>query len=55
MGEDTIFKAGIRFNPYVHVSFMLDINSGDMTVYVELKQDEDVHLISGEVQWEEGE
>ena len=55
MGENTIFKAGVRFNPYVHVSFMLDTNSGDMDVFIELIGEAEKRFISGTVQWEEGE
>ena len=48
------FVAGIRHNQYVHVAYELDIDSGDMYVTVELKDNEDnLQVITGQVQWDE--
>lgn len=47
-------EAGVRFNEYIYVSFSLDPDNGDMTVSVELCDNEgNKHLITGTVAWDE--
>lgn len=53
--DEVIVKAGVRFNPSIYVSFILDPNSGDMGVFVELGTGDEKRIASGTVQWEEGE
>ena len=48
------FIAGIRHNQYVYVSYDLDVESGDMYVTVEMKNNEGVlQVVTGQVQWDE--
>ena len=47
------FDAGVRFNNRVHVSFQLDVDSGDMFVTLNLIADDGTpHVITGTVQWD---
>lgn len=47
------FDAGIRFNNRVHVSFQLDVDSGDMFVTVNMIMDDGTpQVITGTVQWD---
>ena len=47
-------EAGIRINRYAHVSFSLDLETGDMDVIVTLITDEGVErVVTGSVNWDE--
>lgn len=48
------FVAGIRHNQWVHVGYELDIDSGDMFITLELKDnDGNLQVVTGQVQWVE--
>lgn len=48
-----MFDAGVRFNNRVHVSFQLDVDSGDMFVTLNLIDDDGTeHAVTGTVQWD---
>lgn len=45
--------AGIRHNRNVYISYDLDVDSGDMYVTIELKNDDGTLLVvTGQVQWD---
>ena len=48
------FVAGIRHHRNVYVSYDFDVDSGDMYVTVELKNDDGTLMVAtGQVQWDE--
>ena len=48
------FVAGIRHNRNVYVCYNLDVDSGDMYVTIELKDNEgNLQVVTGQVQWDE--
>ena len=48
------FIAGVRHNQYIYVCYNLDVESGDMYVTVEMKNNEGVlQVVTGQVQWDD--
>ena len=49
-----MYAGGIRFNENFYVSFSIDPDNGNMTVAIEMIDDEGTkHIITGAVVWDE--